>query len=228
MPAVSGGLLAPHLADAATSAATTFSTAFSCSDGQSRIARDRHRLGPVVARCRHGDCLRRLDPRDVHPPKPHYRTDDGGLAAALIAKPIRMQTKNIDMTGWRKILRGAVQACHAELGLVEGKVEQPDLLQWAVVRYRLLIIVGCNADVACRRKLTAADLARLIGSCARRAQARALNSCRRCAIFWAHPRPAADRLGASLKRGGARRGRRRRRRRHGLGACGEAWDRAPA
>jgi DNA-binding transcriptional LysR family regulator len=55
----------------------------------------------------------------------------------------------------------AVQAGDAELGLVEGDVEQPDLLQRAVARDRLVIIVGSKAKAACRRKLTAADLAGL-------------------------------------------------------------------
>jgi len=55
----------------------------------------------------------------------------------------------------------AVQAGDAELGLVEGEVEQPDLLQRAVARDRLVIIAASNADAARRRKLTAAHLAGL-------------------------------------------------------------------
>ena len=48
-----------------------------------RTARHRYRLCAVVARCRHGDRLRRPHPlHDVHPPKPHHRTDDRGVAAA--------------------------------------------------------------------------------------------------------------------------------------------------
>jgi DNA-binding transcriptional LysR family regulator len=55
----------------------------------------------------------------------------------------------------------AVEAGDAELGLIEGEVEQPDLLQRAVARDRLVIIAASKANAAGRRKLTAADLAGL-------------------------------------------------------------------
>jgi len=56
----------------------------------------------------------------------------------------------------------AVQAGDAELGLVEGEVEQPDLLQRAVARDRLVIIVPSKTDAGrSRRKPKPADLAGL-------------------------------------------------------------------
>ncbi len=55
----------------------------------------------------------------------------------------------------------AVRAGDAELGFVEGQVEQPDLLQRTVGRDQLVIIMSSDADIAHGATWGSADLARL-------------------------------------------------------------------
>jgi DNA-binding transcriptional LysR family regulator len=55
----------------------------------------------------------------------------------------------------------AVQAADAELGLVEGEVRQPDLLQQTIDRDHLVIVVGAKANLPRKPAPTAQNLAQL-------------------------------------------------------------------